>query len=180
MNDRPIYAGIGSRETPDQTLRLMTRIATRLEQRGWLLHSGGADGADQAFELGISDLSNARIFLPWPKFRFEERRRVGLRNGEFEEPSQYAYEIAQEFHPAWNRLKQGGRLCMARNGYQVLGQSLNNPVNCVVCWTRDGKASGGTGQALRIAAAHHIPIFNLYYSAALNDLGNFVQSLDRL
>ena len=31
----------------------------------------------------------------------------------------------------------------------------------VLCWTPYGAAAGGTGQALRIAEHHHIPVFNL-------------------
>ena len=51
---------------------------------------------------------------------------------------------------------------------------LATPVNCVVCWTRDGKASGGTGQAMRFAEYLEIPIFNLYSANALDNLAQFV------
>lgn len=50
---------------------------------------------------------------------------------------------------------------MSRNSYQVLEKDLNTPVEFVLCWTKDGKASGGTGQAMRIAKDKNIPIFNL-------------------
>ncbi len=49
------YAGIGSRDTPASILDLMTRIARRLSARepwGYTLLSGGAAGADSAFERG--------------------------------------------------------------------------------------------------------------------------------
>ena len=39
----------------------------------------------------------------------------------------------------------------------------NPPSNFVVCYTPDGKASGGTGQAIRIAEYYNIPIYNLFY-----------------
>jgi len=76
--------------------------------------------------------------------------------------SQAHMELVNQFHPAPDKLSPAGRKLMARNGFQVLGTSLKDPVNAVICWTRNGKFSGGTGQALRIAHAYKIPIFNLY------------------
>lgn len=59
-----IYAGIGSRETPPEILKLMTRLAGAMEQQGWLLRSGGARGADAAFEAGVTNPAHRAIFLP--------------------------------------------------------------------------------------------------------------------
>ena len=47
-----LYTGIGSRETPHHILTLMTEIANILDNIGYTLRSGGADGADTAFALG--------------------------------------------------------------------------------------------------------------------------------
>ena len=44
------YAGIGSRETPMEVLELMTKASTWLGAKGYTLQSGGAIGADMAFE----------------------------------------------------------------------------------------------------------------------------------
>lgn len=44
------YAGIGSRETPMEVLELMTKASTWLGTKGYTLQSGGAIGADMAFE----------------------------------------------------------------------------------------------------------------------------------
>jgi predicted Rossmann fold nucleotide-binding protein DprA/Smf involved in DNA uptake len=52
MKMNPKYAGIGSRSTPPETLPLIESIAARLAEKGWVLRSGGADGADSAFEKG--------------------------------------------------------------------------------------------------------------------------------
>jgi predicted Rossmann fold nucleotide-binding protein DprA/Smf involved in DNA uptake len=48
------YAGIGARSTPPQILSVMTRLASKLEGMGYTLRSGGAAGADTAFERGVS------------------------------------------------------------------------------------------------------------------------------
>jgi hypothetical protein len=164
---RLIYAGIGSRETPESVAPMIRAVARKLESLGWLLHSGGAEGADSFFESGVVDRENARIFLPWQGFNGRE--------SEWHYVCARAHEIARDFHPAYAKLSEGGRLLMGRNSYQVLGPDLDSPVACVVCWTRDGKASGGTGQALRIAAAHDVPVFNLHDPTAAVRLAEFVQ-----
>ncbi len=56
------YAGIGSRKTPPEMMSLMTDLAARLEEQGWILRSGGAIGADSAFQLGVKDPDNQRIY----------------------------------------------------------------------------------------------------------------------
>lgn len=159
------YAGIGSRETPSEVLQNMTEVAKRLDRLGYTLYSGGADGADEAFERGAT---KKLIFLPWSGFC---NKHVDGKN--YVVPP-YNEEIVKQFHPAADKLKQGALKLMSRNSYQVLGPDLNSPVDFVVCWTKDGKASGGTGQAMRIAESRNIPIFNLKKPGALYELGRFV------
>jgi hypothetical protein len=71
----------------------------------------------------------------------------------------------------------GAKKLMARNMYQVLGQDLETPTSFIVCWTKDGKASGGTGQALRVAKKYNIPIFNLYNENAAAELYNHIKNI---
>lgn len=81
-----------------------------------------------------------------------------------------ALHLASLYHPAWNRCSDYAKKLHARNGFQVLGRDLNSPSDFIVCWTKDGKASGGTGQAIRIATAYQIPVFNLYHADAGTNL----------
>lgn len=156
------YAGIGSRETPPQVLTCMTKIAHRLHLRGYVLRSGGAGGADLAFESGAGDAKE--IYLPWRNFNGNPSPRYT--------PSAAAMQMAGDFHPAWERCSPGARKLHARNCHQMLGADLNTPVAFVVCWTPGGHGSGGTGQALRIARAYNIPVFDLGGDSpnVLNDL----------
>ncbi len=156
------YAGVGSRETPLDVPVLMTKIARWLDRRDYVLRSGGTDGADTAFAEGAT---HKEIFLPWEGFN-------GLR-GSPKIDSRAALEamkIAEHFHPAWNRCSDAAKRLHTRNVYQILGDDLHTSSEFVVCWTKDGKASGGTGQALRIAAAEQIPIFNLFDASAAERL----------
>jgi hypothetical protein len=58
----------------------------------------------------------------------------------------------------------------------VLGPDLAVPATLVVCWTQDGSVdgadprAGGTGQALRIAHHHGVPVLNLSRPAHLRAL----------
>jgi len=157
------YCGIGSRETPEAICEEMSEIAETLAEHGFTLHSGGAPGADSAFEAGCTRVRGDKvIFLPWKGFN-------GNKSTLYDQ-SKEAFDLAAKYHPAWDKLKEPVRKLMARNVQQVLGTKLISPVRFVVCWTKDGGPTGGTGQALRIAADYKIPVFNLYFHDAVDSL----------
>lgn len=149
-----IYAGIGSRQTPPPVLDRMQQWGAYFARYGFTLRSGRARGADSAFEIGyrFTNLSLAEIFTA-DDARYKYSYVAGL-----------WMEHAARYHPAWERCSDYAKLLHARNSAIMLGAALNEPVDFVMCWTIDGKASGGTGQALRIAAApeYNIPVFNMY------------------
>lgn len=156
------YAGIGSRSCPPEILSEMNALAQLCARAGYILRSGGADGADTAFEQGCDAVSGQKeIFLPWKNFN---KNTSPL----FEIPER-VYELAAKYHPAWKILPNAVRKLIARNGQQILGKNLDSPVEFVICFTHDGctkgeertKDTGGTGQAIEIASAHNVPVFNL-------------------
>lgn len=150
------YTGIGSRKTPSTVLEKMMDIAKNLAFHGWTLRSGHADGADKAFELGAG-LYPKEIYLPWAGFGGSDSE---FHLGNFIEViQQQAMDLAAEFHPAWNRCSRGARLLHTRNVFQILGQDLATRSKFVICWS---PGSGGTEQALRIAAHYNVPVLNLY------------------
>ena len=152
-----VYAGIGSRATPPETLRDMTTMAAWLARRGWRLHSGGAAGADSAFAAGAPP-ERRTVFLPWPAYRgctgpdcrtlSPERMRTCL-------------AIAADLHPAWQRCSPAARKLHARNAAILLGDDADTPVHAVIAWTSRGLVSGGTGMGIRIAHDRGIPVLNL-------------------
>jgi hypothetical protein len=179
---RGYYTGIGSRETPGPILALMKALAMMLCDEKWVLRSGGAPGADSAFEAGALEArpkygaanTPIQVWLPWSKF---EGRPMG--NGwDYVVGHPADMEIAEKFHPAWDRCSRGARLLHTRNVGQILGRrithygSVNDPdpeiveyrepvSRFVICWTEGGLGRGGTGQALRIAKHYGVPIFDL-------------------
>jgi hypothetical protein len=155
------YAGIGSRETPKNIIDQISDIASYLSDKNYILRSGHADGADLAFE---NSAEFAEIWLPWPNFNkqfpiLKNHIHITISPNDFK-----AYDSVEIFHPCPEKLKWYGRKLMARNYRQIVGD-IYSPTDSefVICWTKDGKNSGGTGQALRIAESLKIPIYNLYF-----------------
>ena len=70
-------------------LSLMTKIAFKLETDGFVLRSGGADGADTAFSKGCK---LKEIFVPWNGFNNLPMS--------YQTPNE-SFEIARIFHPGW-------------------------------------------------------------------------------
>lgn len=153
-----VYTGIGSRETPQEYLDMFERMGVWLGLRGGILRSGGANGADSAFERGADkvkaihpDLGEKEIYLPWKGFNNNTSLLYNIDHN--------AMVIAQNIHPNWNKLSDAAKKLMARNTYQIIG--LNNTLtDFVVCYTKNGKYIGGTSQAMKLADMYEIPIFN--------------------
>lgn len=143
------YAGIGSRETPEDILYVMTKTAAEMAGLGFTLRSGHADGADIAFELGAKI---KEIYIPWLGFNGSTSNLL---------PTKEAFVMAEKYHPAWHKCSPAARKLHARNCHQVLGHSLDKPSEFIICWTKGALGGGGTGQAIRIAKAHSIPIYDL-------------------
>lgn len=146
------YTGVGSRKTPPDILDMMTRLAQAFAYHGYTLRSGGAEGADTAFEDGavLKEIYYATDI---------NRSPVALE----------AMALAAKFHPAWDRMSLFAKQLHGRNAFQVLGADLKTPTEFLICWTPDGCIShetrsittGGTGTAISIASAHGIPVNNL-------------------
>ena len=153
----PIYAGVGSRETPEETRRVMTETAARLAGMGWALRSGNAIGADLAFERG-APVSQQESYLPWPKDGVPH----GIVNITPEHTRLMRSVYASPYGEPWTpRMSRATTLLMTRNGNQVFGQDFTEPSDVVICWTPGGEDKGGTRQAIALARLVNIPMLNL-------------------
>lgn len=147
------YTGIGSRDTPLDTLIFMEDEAFLMAEQGFTLRSGGANGADTAFEKGADKGAGSKeIYLPWRNFN----KNTSL----LYPPTKAAMEMAKSYHPAWERLNRPVRLLHARNCHQVLGLDLMTPSEGLWCWTLNGAIKGGTATAIKIAHDYNIPVVN--------------------
>lgn len=170
------YAGIGARSCPLNILNDMTHLSTTLNGMGYTLRSGNADGADFAFAKGVED-EKAQIWLPWKNFNIGFQRIHPQHTYRLiREPDDESWDSINKFHPNGPKLNTIYKKFMARNYRQVRG--LGEPDSeFVICWTHDGTAVGGTGQALRIAKNFNIPIFNLF-NLNVGDILNEVEKLN--
>lgn len=170
------YSGIGARTTPPDKLNRCIGWGYRLAKWGLTLRSGGAVGADTAFETGCDKANGANeIYLPWKNFNGS--------NSNLHYISIEAFETAEEIYGAnWQHLKPSVQKLMARNMQQVMGENLDEPSEFVLCWTPDScttrsdrsKDTGGTGQAIAYADSLDIPIFNLQSDSSESDLIDYI------
>jgi hypothetical protein len=177
--DKPTmtYAGIGSRETPEDVLNLMTEAAKYLESLGYTLNTG---------KTFIARPSND------PKYQkqYEERLAFSKKNngkvGLDEEGADRAFSLGttkknlfgvnapvgkkeltvmEEIHPAPDKLTEGAKKLMARNTNQIFGENLDTPVDFVLFYAKETsnplRVAGGTGQAVEMARRKRIPTINM-------------------
>lgn len=172
------YTGIGRRKTPTWIQDTMTALATALEKKGYTLRSGGAEGADTAFNDGIGTNTYAEIYLPWNGFNGLERdSKQYILPSEFENYDQ-AWEIMTELVPHWGKVSAGVQALHTRNVYQVLGKDLNTPSKFVLFWAEedeDGDIDGGTRTAVVLARQRGIPTFNLWKTEDYNRVNKMLE-----
>jgi hypothetical protein len=180
-----IFTGIGSRETPSAVLKEMMAIGAWARSVGHVIYSGHAEGADWGFEsnakpndtsftTGAQEACTA--FLPWGGFNTQLSSKAKKVTPY---PTEFLKSLVDKFHPAPGRLSKGAYSLMLRNGCQIFGTEGMRQSQAVVCWTSDGKASGGTGQAIRIADSHGVPVFNMYHDS-FNSASKVQTALQRI
>ncbi len=161
------YAGIGSRETPEAILNAFEKLGEKLGEMGFILRSGRAPGADSYFEMGANKIgAETEIYIPWKNFPKDsplaKNPAIALETLDIKQQLK-AVESVNRYHPAPERLSQGAMKLMARNYCQLYGRAIDAPISSfIVCYTKDGKASGGTGQAIRMANDMNIPVLNAH------------------
>lgn len=167
------YAGIGPRTAPIDECETIVSVARQMDQRGWIVRSGHAQGCDQAWETGHKP-SQREIYLPWHGFNVQGRLPQGL------SISPYTHQleaIARIVHPHWDRLSIGAAKLMMRNVSIILGPELDDPVQFVAYWSPERKVQGGTGNALRLASLYGIPSFNINFTDDQTAMSTLVDSI---
>lgn len=153
------YAGIGARSTPDNILKVMSDMAHSMARQGFGLRSGGAAGADMAFELAAHDAFTIDPDIPKTEIFTAA------------DCTTAAACLAATCHPNWNACSDYVRKLHGRNAQILLGRDLKDQVAVVICWTPYGRIEGGTGQSIRMANELKIPVINLaVYSFGTHDI----------
>lgn len=169
------YTGVGSRETPEHICELLTKVASKLARLGWVVRTGGAQGADEAFLAGCN--GRTENFIPWNGFGSYGGVVPDLnRNWEY-------LQSVENVNPLIHRKEtrnldkyRGFWKLQARNVSQVLGLNLDTPSKFCILYapTTSTGVSGGTNTAYQVAVQSGIPCFNLFDPAVVARFEKFV------
>lgn len=133
------FAGIGNQIIDGHARYAIHTCSKIIYEKGYHLVTGGAKGADTEFE----------------KY-FPERNTI-LRA---KDATPKSIQMAEEFHPAWNKCNAYVRALMGRNAMIIMGEDLKTPVEFVLCYCVD-EEKGGTSFGIKIARYYKIPVYNL-------------------
>jgi hypothetical protein len=162
------YAGIGSRETPQEVLDKMTEVARYLDGLGFTLNTGKKsdikeEGADKAFSNG----TNKKNLFP-PSMANDLTRKIADEihpdlKGMYD--AVYNKWVEKVGEKKAKQYAQGAIDLQARNTYQVFGKNLDTPVDFVLFYAEETnnplRPKGGTGQAVEMARRKGIPTINM-------------------
>lgn len=161
-------------------MELQKRIATVLEKENYILRSGRAIGSDIAFESGVTEIKNKKIYIAWEteNDRYGENGVVKIDNEILKKCDLYVNKI----HGNPLALKQGARKLQQRNICQVLGEDLISPSEFVIFYAipyTNGRVKGGTNTAVMLAKSKNIPTYNLYDYKVFEYFIKFVERLEQ-
>lgn len=171
MNQTNFYTGVGSRQTPDYFRGRLQQLGERLARARYTLRSGGAEGADTAFEEGAkqflirSPKQLFDIYLPWSGYNGRQKSlNYHIPNDCHPTIWAEAERIAADTHPAWSNCSKGAKVLHTRNVFQVLGHDLQTPSKFLICYAdidKKGVPRGGTATAWNLAKTFNVDCFNM-------------------
>lgn len=177
-----IYTGIGSRDVTEEEFSMMTHLAVTLGDVGFTLRSGGAKGADTAFELGCAESVGglAEIYIPWKGFGKKilnpNSKRFVPSESRFEDAKKYLLE--NEIIPWFERMSQGAQKLHARDYYQCVGMGVVSDF-MIYCAEDDknGVPKGGTRTAILLARSLGVPTYNIRNEIQCDQIYDYVYKL---
>lgn len=182
------WTGIGSRETPEDILRLMTILGKTLTDFGWVLRSGGAQGADTAFYEGCKlsenfERAKSMVYISWNGMKSGDTKlwhnpALGLYDATRYPTWEEANQIALKTRGSFERLGKGGIAHHTRNVFQIQGHHLDTLSKFVICWAipvgKTGAVKGGTATAVKLARQCKVEVINLYTDEGYNRAVDFL------
>jgi hypothetical protein len=185
------WTGVGSRETPEPILEIMSLIGKKLTDLGWVMRSGDAPGADSAFYAGCLKSENFGRFKPMVylagspiRGRYHDPS-MGFYNATLYDTWEDSRTIALRIRGSWigkggEELSEWGKGQHTRNVMQVLGHTLIEPSRFLICWAipvgKRGLVKGGTGTAVKLALEEKIDVINLATDEGYNRAMAFIDS----
>lgn len=155
---------IGSRKAPSDILVMASTLGRVLSENRVIAHSGGAYGMDNAF-MKYYDPDYRKIFIPNWKFYDHHHNGHDVIAWQTLDQKNLAMDELEHVYNDPRSIPLYMQNLFSRNVAQVLGETLDHPVDCVIFWAQEvnGIVSGGTRIAVYVARRHGIPCFNLYH-----------------
>jgi hypothetical protein len=159
-------ACIGSRILDIEEQKLCFRIGQFLSQ-GYIIKTGNAKGADQAYARGVNsiDPSKVRLYLPWKDYNIGnvvEGNVIACLK-----PKIKWYSVVKDLHLTYDTLSYGAKTLHARN------VGIVEDVDFVVAFPNKTNG-GGTVMGIRIALKNNITVYNLRENKDLEYWKNIV------
>lgn len=161
------YVGVGFGNPSKELNSIVKQIAESLNEANYVLRSDGEDGVSALFAKYASE---KEIYLPYKDYNNID--------SELCKTTREAEHIASRFHPCFNDLKSTDRKAISRYSHVMLGKDLRHLASFMICYTDDKAESikektantGIIGQAIAIASAMAIPVYNLAKEDCLDRL----------
>ncbi len=154
------FSGIGSRKTPPEICKILSKIGKKLQNvknpKSLILRSGGADGADKAFEKFVQS-QNKIIYTPQNFNKKSENLDICISE----------LESILDPNIKLKNIRPFVKLLLLRDINQVLGDPINGwqKSKFLICWTPTenyaSREAGGSRYAIRCALKHNIKVYNL-------------------
>lgn len=161
-NHKRIVAAAGARDAPDAVLRNIMLLGSHIAKTtDYVCRTGGARGCDQAWAVGFG--SRTEIMTPsWDRIT---PMLAGPDGASLAAATLLALSAKQRQDYLYDEAKRDQVMpYFLRNTQIVAGPSprhVEERARFLLCWTANGKDSGGTGHTMRVAANMDVPILNL-------------------
>ena len=161
------YTGVGSRAISQELKARCMLKAAELDEKGYILRSGGAEGADTGFSLGAQ---RKEIYVPWMSFTENDKLDqiyppVHLSPALWEEAIEILKQINLDKGHLYHILNKRSYTALhTRNVFQVLGADLESPSDFLwFCSPTDllGAPIGGTKTAWLVAQHFEVPCYQI-------------------
>lgn len=196
MEFKGYVAIVGSRDVPLDELELLIRLGRTVTDVGFGVRSGDAFGSDRAGWYGarqseLYDTNNTGIYvLQSYKNRKRAQEHGFLVAEDYPEKWLMATSLALEARGSWGGIEgphnQFKRDLHIRNVYQVLGHTLDQPVQAIFYYAKpvgkveNEKVSGGTNTAVQVARIAEVPRrINLATEAGVQYVHEFLKKYER-
>lgn len=165
------YIMTSGRDVPKHIVEQMVELSRSIKESGYVLRIGGLEGGDNV--LGELD-KDAELYLPWKNFSDKVSKLYFS--------TEECLALASKFNAKFNEINNSMRSFLGMYTRMVLGKDLKSRVNFIICWTPDGAEdsssittkTGLIAQAIGIASAMKIPVFNLNNADTVNKIKTYI------